>query len=63
MNLIHPVYGEDYCCYYNDEFIGIATFNYNPIIGDSFIRMVVHKTRGLEEEALIPDFWEVISSF
>ncbi|CAN5702577.1 hypothetical protein BH11BAC3_BH11BAC3_36520 [soil metagenome] len=63
MKLIYPVYNEDYCCYYNDEFIGIATYTNNQLIGDSFIRMVVNKTGVLEEEVLLPDFWEVISSF
>ena len=52
-----PIYGEDYLCFSGDEFIGIATFTDDPYIGDSFIRMVVHRKRGLEEEIIMPDTW------
>jgi hypothetical protein len=52
-----PIYGEDYLCYCRDEYIGIATFTDDPYIGDSFIIWEVHKTRGIEEIALMPDNW------
>lgn len=51
------IYGEEYFCYDGDEYIGTATFTDDRYIGDSFIVMVVHKTRGLEEIALMPDRW------
>lgn len=57
MNINKLVYGEDYLCYSGKEFIGVATFVDDPFIGDSFVRVVVHKTRGLEEEILKPDTW------
>lgn len=55
-----PIYGGEYYCYHKDEFLGIATFTDDQYIGDSFIRMVIHKKRGLEEEVLIPDYWELL---
>ena len=57
MKISKPIYGEDYLCFYGSEFIGVATFRDDPYIGDSFVRMVVHKKRGLEEEYLVPDTW------
>ena len=51
------IYGEDYFCFYKDEYIGTATFTDDPYIGDSFMIMVVHKRRGLEEIAIMPDYW------
>ena len=50
-------YGEEYFCFYQDEYIGIATFTDDPYIGDSFMILVVHKRRGLEEIAIMPDYW------
>ena len=55
MNINKLVYGEDYLCYSGKEFIGVATFVDDPYLGDSFMRVIVHKTRGLEEEILLPD--------
>lgn len=52
-----PSYGEKYLCYVGTEFIGVATFTDDPYIGDSFVRLTVHKKRGLEEEFLVPDWY------
>ena len=52
-----PIYGEKYLCYVGAEFIGLATFTDDPYIGDSIIRLAVHKNRGLEEEFLVPDWF------
>lgn len=57
MKISTPIYGEDYLCFSGDEFIGVATFTDDPYIGDSFVRLVVHKRRGLEEEIIMPDTW------
>lgn len=51
------IYGEEYLCYFKEEYIGTATFTNDPYIGDSFIMWVVHKSRGIEEIALMPDKW------
>ena len=51
------VYDEEYLCYDGDDYIGTATFTDDPFIGDSFLIMVVHKDRGIEEIALMPDNW------
>ena len=57
MDLSKLIYGEDYICYAGKDFIGVATFIDDPYIGDSFVRVVVHKKRGIEEEIIIPDTW------
>jgi hypothetical protein len=52
-----PVYGEEYLCYFKNEYIGCATFTNDPFIGDSFIRWEVSKTGRIMEIALVPDAW------
>lgn len=52
-----PIYGGIYSCYFKDEYLGIATFSDDPNIGDSFIKLEVHEKRGLEEIAIMPDYW------
>jgi hypothetical protein len=56
-NMQEPIYGEEYLCYFNNEYIGSATFTDDPYIGDSFIMWEVHVTQGLREIALMPDSW------
>jgi hypothetical protein len=52
-----PIYGAEYLCYYNNEYIGSATYTEDPFIGDSFILWEVHKTQGLRQVAIMPDTW------
>ena len=52
-----PIYGEEYLCYFGNEYIGTATFTDDPYIGDSFIMWEVHETKGIREIALMPDHW------
>ncbi|MEO8568929.1 MAG: hypothetical protein ABI419_07330 [Ginsengibacter sp.] len=51
------IYGEEYFCFYNDDYIGTATFRNDPCIGDSFKKLEVHEKRGLEEIIIMPDYW------
>ncbi len=51
------IYDEEYFCFYQDEYIGTATFTDDPAIGDSFIKLEVHEKRGLEEIIIMPDYW------
>jgi hypothetical protein len=51
------IYGEEYLCYFKEEFIGRATFTDDPFIGDCFIKMEVNKNGRLEEIAIMPDRW------
>ncbi len=51
------IYNEEYSCFFKNEFIGVATFTNDPCIGDCFLKMEVHKKRGLEEIAITPDWW------
>ena len=51
------IYGQEYFCFYRDEYIGTATFSDDPGIGDSFKKLEVHAKRGLEEIIIIPDYW------
>ncbi|MEO7767320.1 MAG: hypothetical protein ABIS01_07830 [Ferruginibacter sp.] len=57
MEISKPIYGEDYLCYSGNDYLGIATFINDPYIGDSFVRIVVHKSRGMEELIIMPDSW------
>ena len=52
-----PIYDEEYHCYFNNEYIGTATFTNDPSIGDSFIMLEVSKTGRIREIALFPDVW------
>ncbi len=52
-----PLYGETYMCFYKDQYIGIATYIDDPQIGDSFVKIELHKTRGLQEISIFPDRW------
>lgn len=56
-----PIYGHDYLCYYNDEYLGIATYLDDPHIGESFIKLEVHQRGGLREIAIMPDKWIIFS--
>lgn len=51
------IYGEEYFCFYKEDYIGAATFTDDPCIGDSFKKLEVHEKRGLEEIIIMPDFW------
>ncbi len=51
------IYDEEYFCFYNDEYIGTATFTDDPYIGDCFMKLEVHEKRGLEEIIIMPDYW------
>lgn len=51
------IYDEEYFCFHDSDFIGIATFIDDPCVGDSFMKMEVHKRRGLEEIMIMPDYW------
>ncbi|MEO7961679.1 MAG: hypothetical protein ABIR19_09030 [Ginsengibacter sp.] len=53
------MYGAEYFCYFRGEFIGTATFTDDPCIGDTFLKMEVHASRGLEEIAIMPDEWKL----
>jgi hypothetical protein len=56
-----PIYGEEYQCYCSNEYLGVATFTDDPYIGDSFIMWEVHKTHGIQEIALMPDTWILVT--
>ncbi len=51
------IYGKEYFCFHHNEYLGTATFIDDPLIGDSFVKIEVHKKRGLEEIIIMPDFW------
>lgn len=51
------IYGEEYFCFYRDEYIGTATFTDDSCIGDCFMKLEVHQKRGLEEVIIMPDHW------
>lgn len=55
------IYGKDYRCYLGDEYIGTATYTNDSYIGNSFILLMVHKSRGIQEIALMPDNWNLIT--
>ncbi len=51
------IYDREYFCFFKNEYLGSATFTDDPFIGDSFIKLEVHKNRGLQEIAIMPDRW------
>ena len=55
------IFGEEYFCYFKEEYIGIATFVDDQHIGECFTKLEVHKKRGLEEIVINPDYWVLTS--
>ena len=50
-------YGKEYRCYWKDEYLGIATYTNDQLIGDCFLRLEVNKKGRLEEIFIVPDRW------
>ena len=53
------IYGEEYCCYNKDEYLGKATYTHDYQIGDCFARLEVNKKGRLEEIFIMPYRWVI----
>lgn len=53
------IYGKEYCCYWKDEYLGIATYTDDQLIGNCFLRLEVNKKGRLEEIFVVPDRWQL----
>ncbi|WP_202552339.1 hypothetical protein [Ginsengibacter hankyongi] len=53
------IYGNEYRCYWRDEYLGLATYTDDQSIGDCFLRLEVNKSGRLEEIFIVPDRWSL----
>ena len=53
------IYGQEYRCYWRDEYLGVATYTDDQSIGDCFLRLEVNKSGRLEEVFIVPDRWSL----
>lgn len=53
------IFGEEYDCWLNGKYIGLATYEDDENIGPSFIIMAVSTSGELVHEVLIPDTFKL----
>lgn len=57
----HPlIYGKEYNLWREGQYLGIATYQDDPNVGDAFIRVVLSEDGELVNEVHIPDEWELV---
>lgn len=60
--MINPplIYEQEYHCWREGTYLGIATYTEDPNVGDAFIKLVVSSDGELVKAVWIPDKWELV---
>jgi len=54
------IYGVEYHCWLDGDYLGISRYTDDPNVGDSFLKTIINDTGEEEFEVYIPDEWQFV---